>query len=93
MVRALQFTGTKTFTTAAPTSSGAQALAANEARVKAVIVNNGGNTVFLGKDNTVTTSNGLALAAGATLEDDVSSDAWFAVVVSGTGDLRICEVT
>lgn len=84
--------GTRTFSTAAPTNSAAQALAANTSRKEALIYNNGTMTVYLGKDNTVTTSNGLPLAPGATLRDDRATGAWWAIVASGTGDLRIVEV-
>jgi hypothetical protein len=85
--------GTKAFTTNAPTNAAAQALAANSGRIKALITNNGTMTAYLGKDNTVTTSNGVPLYVGASVEDDVSTDAWYAIVASGTGDLRIVEVS
>ena|ERR1700722_18669330 len=84
--------GTKTFTTSAPTTAAAQCLAANASRKKAIIYNNGSVVVYLGKDGTVTSSNGLPLLAGASLEDDASTDAWYAITVSGTGDLRVLEV-
>jgi len=84
--------GSKVFSTAAPTASAAQCLAANASRKTAVIYNNGSQTVYLGGSGSVTTSNGLPLLVGASVEDDTSVDAWFAVTASGTGDLRIVEV-
>jgi hypothetical protein len=87
-----QSQNTKTFSTAAPTSAAALALAANADRERALIYNNGSQTVYLGKDATVTTANGLPLVSGASLEDDRTADAWWAIVASGTGDLRIVEI-
>lgn len=84
--------GTKTFSTAAPTNAAASILAANASRKTALIVNAGSVTVYLGKDNTVTTSNGIPLAVGAAIEDDRSTDAWYGITASSTGDLRILEV-
>jgi hypothetical protein len=84
---------TKAFTTAAPTTAATILLAANTERERALLMNNGSQTVYLGKDNTVTAANGLPLAAGASLEDDRTSDAWWGITASGTGDVRILEVT
>ena len=84
--------GTKTFTDPAPTNTAAVALAANSSRITAVIQNVGTVDVYIGKDNTVTTTNGLLLAAGASLTDDSSTDAWWGITASGTADLRILEV-
>jgi len=83
---------TKTMSAAAPTNSAASVLAANTDRKTAVIFNNGSVTVYLGKDGTVSTANGLPLAPGSTLEDTDTQDAWFGITASGTGDLRIVEV-
>jgi hypothetical protein len=82
----------KTLTTAAPTNTAALVLAANPERQGALIYNNGSQTVYLGKDATVTTANGMPLPSGASLADDRSADAYWAIVASGTGDLRIIEV-
>lgn len=89
----VQSYNTKAFTAAAPTNTAAVVLAANTERERALIYNNGSQTVYLGKDGTVTTANGLPLIPGAALEDDRTADAWWAIVASGTGDLRILEVT
>jgi len=87
-----QSQNTKTFSTAAPTNAAAAVLAANADRERALIYNNGSQTVYLGKDNTVTTANGFPLLPGSAIEDDRTADAWWAIVSSGTGDLRILEV-
>src|SRR5690348_3684526 len=68
-------------------------LAANANRYSANIVNNGSQTVYLGKDNTVTTANGFPLAAGEELEDRETTDAWYGIVASGTADVRPVEVS
>jgi hypothetical protein len=85
--------GNKSVTQTGPTNTAAQVLAANTARQSALFYNNGTQTIYLGKDNTVTTSNGMPLTAGASLEDRESIDAWYAIVASGTGDLRIIETS
>jgi hypothetical protein len=84
--------GTKAITTAAPTGSAASVLAANANRLRALIQNTGSVNVFLGVSG-VTSSTGLLLVPGASLEDDASNDAWFAITASGTGALVILEVS
>lgn len=90
----LGLTGSKTFTTAAfDDVTAEQVVAANAGRKAVIIANYSGGTVWLGKDNTVSAANGIPLPDGATLSDDVSVDAWWAVADAGvTGDLRIVEV-
>jgi hypothetical protein len=75
------------------TSTPAQVLAADKSRLKALLVNAGSSTIYLGHDNTVSSSNGIPLGASADYEDDVSVDAWWAVVGTGTGDLRVESVS
>lgn len=84
--------GSKTFSASAPTGAAAVALAANASRIEALIRNAGSVVVYLGKDNTVTTANGVPLNPGDALTDDRSTDAWWAITAGGTGDLRISEV-
>lgn len=87
----LGLTGAKTSSSAAPTTTSGSVLAANDQRKAAIIHNAGTAIVYVGASG-VTTSTGIPLAAGATITDDVSTDAWHAVMASGTGDLRIIEV-
>jgi len=84
---------TKQFSTAQPTTTAAQLLPTNDKRVSVLIWNNGTATVYLGNDATVTPTTGFPLGAGLGLEDNQSSDPWWAVTSSGTGDLRIVKVT
>lgn len=83
----------KAFTAAAPTTSPTLVLAANLGRWSATISNNGSVTVYLGKDNTVSTATGFALDPGMAVEDEESTDAWWGITASGTGDLRIEEAS
>lgn len=87
-----QVKGSKTFSDPAPGTGAASIVGANANRVSVTIHNAGTVTVYLGKDNTVSTSNGLPLPPNATLSDEVTTDAWWAIVAAGTGDLRIIEV-
>lgn len=84
--------GSKTFSDPAPTTSASSIVSASASRIAVSIYNNGSQTVYLGKDNTVSSTNGMPLVAGGSMSDDVSSDAWWAVTASGTGDLRIIVV-
>ena len=84
--------GSKAFSDPAPTTSAASIVAANPDRLSVTIHNAGSVVVYLGPSG-VTTSTGLPLAVGATLTDTTSVDAWHAITASGTGDLRIIEVS
>lgn len=61
-------------------------------RLRMVIQNLGSQSVFLGEDNTVTTSSGIKLPAGSSMEMNygASANIW-AITASGTADLRIAE--
>lgn len=85
--------GTKTFAAAPCNTSADELVAANATRLSVTIQNVGTVPAYLGKDNTVTTSTGLYLAAGASLDDTASRDAWWGITASGTADLRVCEVS
>lgn len=85
--------GAKTFSNPAPTTSATLVLAANASRLSAVIVNDGTVKCYLGKDNTVTASNGIPIQPnGGVLVDGDSTDAWWGITAAGTADLRVCEV-
>ncbi len=65
----------------------------NRARLALIISNAGPNTVYLGADNQVTESDGLPLASGATLVDEWSLDAWYAIASPGeSASLRVVEI-
>lgn len=88
----VNYRGEKTITTAAPDTTPAQVLPVNIQRIAVTIQNVGSVDVYLGTDDTVSSSNGLLLKAGSYISDDSSIDAWWAVAASGTADLRIVEV-
>ncbi len=70
--------------------------AANSSRICAVIQNNHAtNSLYLGKDNTVTASIGgymVCLPPGAVLVDNDSSDAWWGITSTGTAAVSGYEV-
>ena len=77
-----------------PAPVAASVLAANVNRRAALIANAGVNTVYLGRDNTVTVANGIPLGPGASLTDSWSSDAWWGIMAANeAGDVRVVEVT
>lgn len=84
--------GSKTFSDPAPTTTASEIVAANSSRKSVSIYNAGTQIVYLGLTSGVTASNGWPLVPSASLSDDVSTDAWYAITASGTGDLRIIEV-
>ena len=88
--------GTKVLSTCAVTSTAGQGmlvLAANASRKSALIVNNGTQTVYLDVANTVSTTASIPLLTGASLTDSTSTDAWYGLAASTTGDLRVVEVS
>lgn len=61
-------------------------------RLRMVIQNLGNQDVYLGEDNTVTTSTGLKLPKGSSMDMKYGAAAnVFAITASGTADLRIAE--
>lgn len=70
-----------------------QILAAASTRRGAVVVNNGSVTVFLGKSASVTTSNGIPLAAGQSFTVDGREylGPVFGITASGSADVRYWE--
>lgn len=75
----------------APSTSAMQLVDANSARSKIFIQNAGSVRVYLDRDNTVSTASSIYLDAGDTLDDDTTDD-WWGITASGTGDLRIVEI-
>jgi hypothetical protein len=82
------------------TTSATQIVAANPIRTGLIIENVGGGTVYLGDDSSVTTSNGIKLAANATRELFFNGGAWqfyyrgdlYGIVATGTSDVRVLEL-
>ncbi|MHB8409828.1 MAG: hypothetical protein ACYDHY_17375 [Acidiferrobacterales bacterium] len=79
--------------TVSVTTAATLILAANGSRVVANIANVSTQTVYLGRDNTVTTANGWPLGAGSNMEDRETTDAWYGIVAVGTADVRPLEAS
>lgn len=61
-------------------------------RVKMLIQNLGNKEIFIGSDNTVTTSNGVKIPAGGSGEFMFSAASTPHAISSGTADVRILEM-
>ncbi len=92
--------GSKKFYAPAPGSTAPMLiLAANPNRVSALIINAGSQTVYLGGTGGIaagvalSSTSGNPLLAGASITDNSSTDEWWGIAASTTGDLRITEVT
>jgi len=94
VTRPIKQRGTKTTSNTAisVTTAATSIIAANTARKGLIITNNGTVPVYLGIAG-VTTANGIPLPAGASLTDDVTTDAWYGIVASGTADVRVVEIS
>ena len=70
-------------------------LAANNERKGSLIFNNSNQTVFLGMDTSVTTSNGLPLVASGTFNNSGQNEVWkgaiYGIVAGTTADCRFWE--
>jgi hypothetical protein len=64
---------------------------ANTLRKSVLLFNNGPGVIFVGRDATVTTANGMPIGPGLSMSDRESVDAWFATSAS-TSDFRGIEV-
>lgn len=86
--------GTKSAPAAkAPTTAALLLLASNASRISALLSNAGSVTVYLGRGNSVAATTGIPLAPGASLTDTDSTDDWWGITASGTGDIRVLEVS
>jgi len=82
--------GTRTQTAVTVATTATLLQAENSARCKLVIANNSTAPIYVGGAS-VTTATGIPIAAGASLVDDASEDAWYAIVAVGTADVRVEE--
>ena len=72
----------------------AQIAASNDQRLSLIILNNSAGIVYLGNATGITAANGLPLAAGASLTDTYSGDAWWCFNgQAGTADVRVLETS
>jgi hypothetical protein len=79
------------FGSAAVTTTISQLVGSSASRVSLLIQNVGGTIVYVGPAG-LTAANGIRLDPGASLESN-TNDPWNAITASGTGELRILEVT
>ncbi|MGV0974512.1 MAG: hypothetical protein ACOYBO_01135 [Azonexus sp.] len=84
--------GRKTFGAVSVAATATKILSGNAKRITLTLRNVGSADVYLGKDATVTTANGLLLKPTETLTDDNSTDAWWGIVASTASDIRLMEV-
>lgn len=83
---------TLTVAHASLSTSAAQVLAANTSRVFAEVKNlDSGISIYLGKDNTVTSSNGHLLGPGEAFAFDGYTGAVWAIAASGTPSVSTIE--
>jgi hypothetical protein len=77
-----------------PTSAGGILLsAANSAYVARTFYNLGAtNTIYLGRDNTVTTATGYPVPVNTSFTDTASTDDWYAIAGVASCDVRVVEV-
>lgn len=70
-----------------------QIVAQKPNRISLTIYNHSATvTMFLGPSD-VTAATGFPLAPGELFEDDDTEAAWYGITSSGTGDLRVIEVS
>lgn len=85
------------FNTVTITNSAAEAVPANDKRQSLIIANvSTDTTIYIGPDNTVTSSNGTPIVQGGNLDEDAGGTRmykgpFFAITASGTADLRYWE--
>jgi hypothetical protein len=74
------------------TGTAAQVVASRDSRVRIDIANNGAAAVFIGKTAAITTSTGFPIQPNGVFTDRDYTGAIFAIVATGTADLRIWDV-
>lgn len=81
-------------TAATVTDTAANLLTGNlSGRRRYLIQNLGNRAIFIGKDATVTDSNGFRMAAGSNMDIELGEDvSLFAITTSGSQDIRILEL-
>jgi hypothetical protein len=86
--------GNKVTTTPTIASTSTLLLAANPARISAILTNpkTEGQTLFVGVSGVTTSVYAVSLEPGDTFIDGDSKDAWYAVVVGGTLVPAVTEV-
>lgn len=75
------------------TAGGIIVAAANIKRLALTIYNAGPNTIYLGSTTAVTTGTGYPVPIGGSYLDGESTDAWWAIAITGACDVRVVEVS
>ena len=80
------------------TTTATEIVAPNSERQSLIIRNTSSGTVFLGKDDTVTTSNGTPLSRNEVLTETndgtrLYMGSYYGIVSTGTSDVRVWERT
>jgi hypothetical protein len=84
--------GDVVYGTVGVTSAATLITAANGRRVELTVQNLGTANVYLGTDNTVTTSKGLLIPGTASMTDTTTTATWYGIVASGTVVVSYMEV-
>lgn len=66
-------------------------LAANTSRLSVLIRNDGTDTVFVGGDSSVTTSDGMPIRPGESFSDDQYTGDWYGISGTAGQDMRVLE--
>jgi len=74
-------------------TSATEVIPASTERKSLLVQNAGSGPVYVGFDSSVTTSNGVKVAAGGTYADDTYTGSIYVIAASGTQDVRFQEVT
>jgi len=85
--------GVKAFSAVAPTIAAVKIADENPQRISMTIHNAGGTAAFLGNDAGVTSATGMPLMPGEKHIDRESTDAWWVVMASRSGDVRGMEIS
>lgn len=85
--------GDATYGTVGITNAATLIAAANGRRIELTIQNMGTAPVYLGTDNTVTTSKGFMIPGTASLTDRTTQATWYGIVASGTVVVSYMEVS
>jgi hypothetical protein len=83
-----------TYNTVTVGNTATQILSANGARRTLIVYNNGTNTVYMGPDTNVTTSNGIPLPQQSSFSQNgekMWKGAWYGITSTGTSDVRYID--
>lgn len=84
--------GAPTVTEVTVNTSATLLVATGTNRRSVLFVNNGSAVVWIAPDNTVAPGHGIPIPQYGYFYDDFSLSAWYGVVSTGTGDIRVLKV-